>query len=343
VIFTEKALVGIQVPSSSPAIGDLYTVRACQNCFQSLEPASCLSSGGLPLLELWPVQEYDGGGSTSESQECIIAADDDSNEEASLRLHSKSGRVTCPDCGAIFCNRYCAKHHLNTIGDCCGYTKAIEGLVNVVVSSEKARLSHISGDNDNDEGNICESLIEINPTLILAARMFIAQVRSHCRNESSGDPFDHPATDSLFHGLCGDADDVRALGFEPCSILSNDEDTGEPNNPLPLQREYEAVANAIGLTESELKSDWRFSLRQFQKLVAIAQRNSISLMTGSPFRTYYQAMIRKTGGRGSERQQKVVSDMARLLGSKTGKLTRDMDRLVENKVRSIPIALSRIA
>ena len=346
VIFTEKALEGIQVPSSSSLAtkGNLYTVRACQNCFQSLEPASCISSEDFPLSELWPVPEYDDG-PTSESQERILVADSDEEHSGMLFLHAKSGRTTCRDCGAIFCNRYCAKHHLEMIGDCCRFTKAIEGLVNVVVCSEKERLFSINGDsdndNDNDEGEDYASLVDIDPVLVLAAKMFIAQVRRYRSDgDCSRDPSDHDsASDCLFYGLCGDAEDIHALGFETSSVVTNNDADNAKTNPPPLLQEYEAIANAIELTEAERNSDSQFSLWQFHKIVAIAQRNAISLTTGSPFRTYYQAMIRQAGGRGSRRQQEVASDVARLLGSKDGKLTRDMDRIVENKVRFLSIML----
>jgi hypothetical protein len=276
----------------------------------------------------------------SESQERILVVDSD--EHSGMFLHAKSGRTTCRDCGAVFCNRYCAKHHLQTIGDCCRCTRAIEGLVNAIVCSEKERLFSINGDNNDDEGEGDDyaSFVDIDPVLVLAARMFIAQVRRYRSDGGNRDRSDHySASDSLFYGLCGDAEDIHALGFETSSPVTNNDADNAENNPQPLLQEYEAIANAIELTESERNSDSRFSLRQFHKIVAIAQRNAISLTTGSPFRTYYQAMIRQTGGRGSRRQQEVASDVARLLGSKDGKLTRDMDRMVENKVRSVYIVL----
>ena len=347
VIFTEKALEGIQVPSSSSLAtrGNLYKVRACQNCFRSLEPASCISSEDFPLSELWPVSEYDDG-LTSESQQRILVADSDEEHSGMLFLHTKSGRTTCRNCGAVFCNRYCAKHHLETIGDCCRCTKAIEGLVNVVVCSEKERLFSINGDSDNDddddndEGKDFASLVDIDPVLVLATKMFITKVRRYRSDDDTRDRSEHDsASDCLFYGLCGDAEDIHALGFEASSAIPNNDADNAENNTPPLLLEYEVIANAIELTEAERSSDSQFSLRQFHKIVAIAQRNAISLTTGSPFRTYYQSMIRQTGGRGSSRQQKVASDVARLLGSKDGKLTRDMDRIVETKVSSVYIAL----
>ena len=316
VIFTEKALEAIQVPSTSSP--DLYEVRGCQNCFQSLEPASCMSSESIPFSELWPVPEYDG----TLSQECFVSAAAAVESEKPIRmlLHAKSRRVTCPTCGVIFCNRYCAMTHFQRFGDCCKCRRAIEGLIDVMVRSESKRL--FEGDDDDNED--CASFVEIDPVLVLATRMFLAQVQQHRA--------DSPASNiSLFDGLCGEAGDMRALGYEASPESTSDDTENSDNNLQPLQHEYEAIAKAVELTESERDNDWMFSLQEFHKLVAVAQRNSIALTTGSPFRTYYQAMLRKTGGRGSSRQQKVVSDVARLLGSQDGKLTRDMDRIVEEK------------
>ncbi len=325
VIFTEKALEAIQVPSASSQ--DLYPVRGCQNCFKSLEPASCLASESIPFSELWPVPEYD-----SPSEECLVAPSD-SKEPIRMMLDAKSRRVTCPDCGVIFCNHYCAMNHIKRFGDCCKCKRAIQGLVDVIVRSESRRL--FTGDDDNhddddddgeDDEEECASFVEINPVLVLAARMFIAQVRRYRADGSN--------SDNLFDALCGEADDMPALGYEASQPWTSD-DTEDSEIPLqPLEHEYKAIATAIGLTQSERES--ACSLRGFHKLVAMAQRNSIALTTGSPFRTYYQSMLRKTGGRGSSRQQEVVLDVARLLGSKDGKLTRDMDRIVEEKVRLIP-------
>ena len=321
VIFTEKALEAIQVPSPSPKDDNLYRIKGCQSCFRSLEPASCLSSSGsLPFSELWPIPEY----SNSLKEECIIVTD--SGEASTMLLDPQSRRVTCPNCGTNFCNKYCAKHHLQTVGNCCQYSRALKGLVQTVVRSETERLFPDDNNEENYDEDDAESFVNINPVLVLATRMFVSQVRRH--------RVEIPTSDSLFHGLCGEAKDIPALGFETSPALFDGErDENDSIHRNPLQNEYEAIVDAIELTESERKSDQRFSIQEFHKLVAIAQRNSISLTTGSPFRTYYQAMVRKTGGRGSSRQQKVVAEVARLLGSNDGKLTRDMDQMVEDKVR----------
>ena len=330
IIFTEKALEGIQVPSLSTVEGDLCKVRGCQNCFKSLEPASCISSKDLPFPELWPVQEYDSSPIPVPPGSLIVM---ESVELSNFLIHAESGRITCRNCSAVFCNLYCAKNHLETIGDCCTCTRAIEGVVHTMRCSENELSFPI-----NDEGESCASFVDINPVLILAARMFIAQVQQYRSRDGKEGPDDSPS-DSLFHGLCGDAEDIKALGFEPPPMLKNNMANDE-STPQPLQREYEAVANAIGLTESERSSDWRYSLQQFHKIVAIAQRNSISVTTGSPFGTYYQAIIRRTGGWGSIRQKEAVSGIARLLGSEEGKLTRDMDQIIEDKVGSIATLIS---
>jgi len=346
VIFTEKALEGIQLPTPSSTTttttgNNLYAVRACQNCFKSLEPASCLSSKEIPFSELWPVPEYESeiDNPLSEPQDCVSIEVESSDagtkkKNNKFSLHAKSGRITCRDCGAIFCNRYCAKQHLETIGDCCRCTRAIEALVRVVTSSERERLSPILDDGDDEdrkEEDDFASFVKIDPVLVLATRMFLAQVQLYRKGNRDGNDelSGGSAVDALFYGLCGEANDIQALGFGVASTEAN-KDTDNPRLP-PLQEEYDAIADEIELEMSERESDGPFPLRQFHKMVAIGQRNSISLTTGSPFRTYYQAMIRKTGGRGSSLQQQVVADVARLLGSKDGKLSRDMDRMVEEK------------
>ncbi|VEU40786.1 unnamed protein product, partial [Pseudo-nitzschia multistriata] len=356
VIFTEKALLGIQVvPSQTTSLADtksgMYAVRSCQLCFRSLESASCLSEEGLPFSELWPIPEYDD----PTTMECVAIGDPN---EPAVATHeytrTKSGILTCRDCGVMFCNRFCASNHSKVVGDCCRCTRAIKGVVKSIVSGERERRQLTEQYNNNldtsnsDNSGICncgaeqedfgdsEALVDIDPVLILAAKMFVAHVHV-CRKNGDGfrgnDGDNEVASDTLFYGLCGQAEDVASLSLGSASIPSSFSDDGDQNSksPLPLLKEYNAIADAIELTEMERRSSSLCSLQQFQKIAAIAQRNSISLATGSPFRTYYQGMIRKTGGRGSSRQQQVVSDVARLLGAKDGKLTKDMDRIVEEK------------
>lgn len=305
VIFTERALEAAQVPFGrcircSSSQGDqMYTVRGCQHCFRSLEPASSLlgkghtGSGRIPLSELWPVTEYvDLHVNESECTNCAAT-----RERGKLWTDKKSKRTTCGDCGAIFCTHNCAKSHMNTMGSCCLCTNAIKGVIH-------AMLCESSGDGCDDFQT------DIDPVLILATRMFCATVQRY-RN---GDPT------NLFDGLCGDPFDINAL-----RLGSQDRRTGH----YSLEREYKALIDVLELTESECAKP--LSLKTFQKTGAMAQRNAISLMTRSPFQSYYQAILRNTGSRGSPGHKQVMCELACTLGSKDGTLSRDMDRIIEEK------------
>ena len=203
--------------------------------------------------------------------------------------------------------------------------------------------------------------VEIDPVIILATRMFIAQVQQYRNTNSYNTEHNNNSnttsslslsllSSSLFDSLCGEVDDIHSFSLDTCSEVSDEEKLVV----LPFQKEYEIITNAIELTHQERSimttmnnsndnddsNDKSlllllFSLQSFYKIISIAQRNSISLSTQSPFRTYYQEMIRKSGGRGSDRQQNIVSKIATILGSNDGKLTRNMDKIVEEKVRYV--------
>jgi len=147
--------------------------------------------------------------------------------------------------------------------------------------------------------------------------MFIAQVQSYRNGNLT----------FLFAGLCGEENDIHSLRLGSVDV---DEITTTNTGNFTLTKEYGVIADAIKLNESERNND-NLLLHEFHKIAAMAQRNAISLTTASPFRTYYQAMIRNTGGRGSARQQQVASEVAKVLGSENGTLSRDMDRIVEKK------------
>ena len=337
----------------------LYAVRGCQHCFKSLEPASCLLSShnnmtadnmsinyaetqkkdelSIPLSELWPVMEYENVSSKKTLSTCErtvhnINIGESSDQDivrneairSTLIIDPNSRRATCSACRAIFCSRYCAEQHISAMGSCCSCTESIKELIHAVCCQEtRAGIGMVEEAREQKqmEADDCSSAsaetesisVDVDPVLILATRMFIAQIQSHRNGESL----------DLFAGLCGEDSDIHQL-----ELGRMDENTGK----FTLETGYEAVSSVMTLTESERGSGGLFSLREFHKVAAIAQRNAISLTTGSPFRTYYQDIIRTTGRRGSIKQKQVISQVARILGSEDGTLTRDMDRLVEEKV-----------
>jgi len=392
----------------------LYKVRACQNCFKSLEPASCLSKD-LPLSELWSVVEYDDYDVDNDidtdtdidgvplysvieiNLECNTRnqqqqrtnyenendADHTTMMSKTMILHNKSRRVTCRECITTFCNRYCAQSYLQTMGSCCRYTRVISGLVNhmIIVTNhnndhhhdhDDSDLIHKNNDDNEEEekeehttstsaASVVVAVADIDPVIILAARMFVAQVQFYRTNKSSSNNNTGDCDDdninktssflslSLFGNLCGEANDIQSLSLgdddgggggvssSSSSIIDEKKEFVVP----PLQQIYEIIANIIDLTQTERRNNndndndnlllSSCSLQQFYKILAIAQKNSISVTTQSPFRMYYQEMIRKCGGRGTDRQQQIVTKIATILGSHNGKLTRNMDRIVEEK------------
>jgi hypothetical protein len=323
IIYTERALVGAQIPDFCGTCNDArlkkkesktaHNVRACQHCFRSLEPGSSLfppsanrredahnSQPTIPLAHLWPVVEYQD---YKDAALGPLAGEPSEN----LLEDAKSRRVTCLRCRTIFCSKYCAKSYMATTGNCCQSNDAINGAIHGLVCNQAEN----SGNQDDSAVNI------IDPVYALAARMFCVLVHRHRSGNSL----------TLFDELCGVADDTAPLRLG---------DYYKDTDGYSLSNGYHLVSEALSLTEDERQGP--LSLVTFHKLAAKAQRNGILLTTKSPFREYYGAVIRNTGGRGSARQQELVSEIARVLGSPDGKLSRDMDELVEKKVRQrVPV------
>lgn len=84
VLYTERAAVAYQI--------DPESVRACQQCFKSLEYASKLSRH-LPLSHLWPISE----------PETII----------------HQSMIQCSTCQSWFCSEHCRTHFQKQYGSCC--------------------------------------------------------------------------------------------------------------------------------------------------------------------------------------------------------------------------------
>ena len=285
VIFTEKSLVSAQQPKLS------LNIRACQMCFKSLEPGSCLSKDSIneliPLIHLWPVQEM----SSDASNYKMIMPHETLLEDMS------SGIVICKECGSLFCCKDCCFEFQTTIGSCCSCTHAMNGAIKALCCLD---------------GEDCTTA-DIDPVYTLASKMFCMLVHRF----RSGLSID------IFDSNCGRSEDVNLLKLGSC----NDDGV------YSMIVGYEAIANALSFTIEERQG--ALSIDLYHKVAAIAQRNGIHLCTSSPFRGYYQAMLRWTGGRGSSRQKEVTKDIAKILGSSDGKLSKEMDRMVEEKVRNI--------
>lgn len=296
VIFTERAAEASQMPrqclicrntkTDKQKSQHLYRVKGCQHCFQSVEPASSILSfdtAKLPMEEYWPVL--------------------DENKPGPVRR-----RVECQECNALFCSKQCHESHNKIMGNCCLCRKTIQAAVH-------ACCCQINSSTDKEEDSTDEeSSISVEPSMVLASRIFCAEVQRYRAN----------LDDSPFLGICGESCDINPLEI---GLLQRE---GEQDKvQYSLQNIYDALCNTLELTEMEYDA---FPLTSFEKYVAQAARNGFNITTRSPFREYYSAMTRATGGRNSERHKATVKQLALALGAENGELRRDMDREIDEKV-----------
>ena len=155
---------------------------------------------------------------------------------------------------------------------------------------------------------------DVQSAVLLAARLFI-QLTAHFRRTLT--------TDGTFlEGLCGEATDVGPLEL---GLPENNNETRETHYTLyPF---YQVLADKLQLTDSEQN---RLNLTLFEKLAAIAARNSVGFRTQSPFKSYYAALLRHAGGWGSPRHATYMSQLAQALGRQ--QLDRGMDHEIEERV-----------
>ena len=313
ILFTERAAVAVQLQNDGCIDNDEHDcsdggkiwpgyVRACQHCFRSLEPASSCGSS-LPLSQLWPVQEYDENWtSVSDSMEGRYSKD-------------SCGRESCTICHSFFCSECCRNRMLAETGSCCITMQALKaiGPRRICESDSSSALSP----------TMTSQLTQDNPptAILMATRMFCIVV-AHFRNTGS-------VSFGMFEGMCGLPPDVDKLELGVLQSAETNTHTNQPRHQQRLGNVYISVCDALSLTLCERES---MSLELFCHLAAIAALNGFEITTQSPFTTYYTSLIRAAGGRGSERHQLYMKEVARTLGSEDGSLRRGMDESVENKV-----------
>ena len=354
--------------SKEPCIS--YEIKGCQHCFRSMEPASSLCTQSvthnvtihddkrnesenenakehkafdLPMTHLWPVPEYTMAQSKTKSQ------------KESLKTHSNTFGIICSDCGAIFCSRTCHEAHNKRMGNCCTCTNAILDVYNV----SKGKKSNKSTSNFNTEDRLDENTDVVNPVFILAARIFCSAVHNHRKQYLSNSEFNNQFNEQYgnqvdikmdegsypFFHMCGDESDISKLelGIRRITYRNDfyqvNEKKQDGGNHVPHESNYftmehvylSLVNNVFALTKMEQKY---FSLSYFHKLVATIARNAIGVTTQSPFKAYYSALLRNCpGGRGSKQHLANMKQVALTLGAKDGKLNKQMDRDIENRVR----------
>jgi SET domain len=316
----------------------LYDVRACQHCFRSLEP--CLN--GLPHPELWPTV----AGSTASS--------------SSSAGDARAWPAQCPDgCESWFCSMTCHQQHREQYGSCCDLRHAARLLL------------HSSNGEDGVD-------LSAEPAIALAVRMLRHCLHQHRQRQSveamSEKTNDDPAQSALdgtaLQGLCGDPADVTPLelGFPDAAhdpaLTSESLDLLQHNRRDPgLDSENAANDDATSTQQSavppiptmtleplyrRLVELWSMSpheasvlhVRLFHTLAAMAARNGVGMSPASPFATYYQALIRHAGGRGTPRHAQVVERVAIAVSNgATDRLERGMDRHVQQKVSPSVVAV----
>lgn len=298
VIYTEQAALATQLPKCTICHG--RTKGPWQSDFRVRACQSCFRSlepistlsSEMPSPGLWPIPEF------HENR-------NETNDQYRIDTH---GRLQCTSCQAIFCSKSCCDGHYEKMGSCCNCSTAIEAVARACL--------HPKNDNDPEcsDSNVDECM-EVQPAVILAARMFVFLLQRY-RSSVKVDL-------GLFDGICGSANDISALE------LGLPEEVDKDTCSYTLSPPYEAIYHSLGMSNEEKE---HFTLECFQRLAAIAARNGFAIKTQSPFHTYYAALLRAAGGRGTSRHSELMKQVAVALGSKNGTLQRDMDRKVEELV-----------
>jgi len=186
---------------------------------------------------------------------------------------------------------------------------------------------------------------DLDAAVVLAVRM-AAILLNHARR-STVKEHNQPSHLKIAHisGLCGNASDVTPLQLGRCVTRAQDCDQNSGISPSSMKGKptfdteshftldyvYQCLVSSWSLTENEQREV--LSLDDFHRLAAIAARNAVGVSTQSPFSSYYNALLRTIGGRGSvEQHETLKSQVAQALGSHEGQLNRGMDRSVQEKV-----------
>eukprot|EP00977_Amphora_coffeiformis_P023304 scaffold12976_cov197-Amphora_coffeaeformis.AAC.3 len=221
-----------------------------------------------------------------------LQAVDIENCQDSVLSRDAQRRLYCQDCHVWFCNEYCFQAHMQDMG-----------ISHCVVQAIWKALPDIDPD--------------VQSAVILATRMFVQLAHYY---KTTGQ-----INGTFLDGLCGEASDVGRLelGVEVQS-------TDEPSSPrFSLEPFYTLAAEQLQLTPEERKV---LDLPIFERLAAIAARNSVGFRTQSPFKSYYAALLRHSGGWGSYKHQQYMQQLAQALGNEDMKLDRNMDYEVEKRV-----------
>jgi hypothetical protein len=209
------------------------------------------------------------------------------------------GRVVCKTCHACFCSEHCRTEQIHVFGSCCTRTKALTALPTIKNSDR-----------------------QVQSAVALAVCMFGMSLHHYRRTGSC----DGTALD----GLCGDAKDIAELE------LGMAEQDSEGRETCSLKPVYTRLIELFDMTDKEQSVR---SLQDLHEMASKAARNGVGIRTQSPFKTYYASLLRQAGGRGSDKHEQLMVEVANALGSDDGNLERGMDRVVEERVAPEVVAL----
>lgn len=188
---------------------------------------------------------------------------------------------------------YCSKQHYETF--CKEYASCCQ-----VASIQEAVVAMSEG-----------HTVAVQAAVALGARLF-AQVVQYFRLNKER------IEGHFLDGFCGTASDLSGLE------LGEQDSTGQ----YTLQPLYGSIASILELTSMEQKT---LSLELFHTIAAQAARNGFGLLTQSPFKVYYAALLRKSTSRDSEEHRENMRLVAQALVGQDS-LQRGMDRDIEAKV-----------
>lgn len=261
-IWTEvcHTTTAIQIPNREMTNGRPFgPVRACENCFASLEPLSTYFDKDYPIPQacLWPVPEY------SPELEAVMTATTTTNKTtlSSRYLKDHQGRFACQGCQIIFCSHQCKQVFLKEVAeDCCRYRAALGAIADIVF--DKGQNSYLA---DHWE-------------IVLAMRLFCSILTGmRITNTMPGDS----VLGKQLDGMCGVPTNSRYL---------DEDDSSTVNILKPV---YRAFFNIFQLKESESTV---LSQSYFERLIIVCRRNTLDVKTKSPFAIYEENVLQNDRG-----------------------------------------------
>lgn len=292
VLFTEKAAVASQIPQVS-GISD-------KSCFPTRGCQNCFRS----LETISSCEKVSSSGHSFPSPELWPVLDfefsNNDGQDSECR-RDRHGRHQCMSCQSWFCSSDCYSSFQRQFGPCCGVQRTMTELPKLLVGVGQAQ----------------EGVADVQPSVVLAVRMFAASLQLYRTERSKWE------NGTFLDGLCGDASDVEPLEL---GTSSRDKDGKVHCNLLDI---YNFLVDVFSVSPTENET---FSLDYLHKMAAKGARNGFGILTQSPFKSYYGALLRTAGGRGSDKHDALKEQVARALGSDSGVLERGMDRLVEQRV-----------